>query len=89
MTDDAFDRGWWSGRHDAAFFEHTRRRILLTLGAGVAWICFTLLYVAFWAPGYTLFQSVVVVLVSLLALGGVIAGAWISFGLRMAERGFD
>ncbi len=66
-----------------------RAGILVTLAAIVAWASLTLLYLAFWAPQFTLFQSIAVLLVSLLSMFGVIAGAWISFGVRHLGDWFD
>ena len=66
-----------------------RRRLLLSIGATVGWICLTLLYLAFWAHGFTLVQSIVVIVVSLLVLGAILVGAWISFGLRFVHRWSD
>ncbi len=54
--------------------EGMRRAILLSILGPVAWLCFTLVYVGFWAQGFTLFQSIVVVLTSLVALAGVMGG---------------
>ncbi len=62
-----------------------RGRILLSVLGPIAWLIFTLLYVGFWATGFTIFQDVVVVLVSILVLGGVMAGVWISWGSRWAK----
>jgi hypothetical protein len=70
-------------------FGRLRRRMLASLGASVAWVSFTLLYVAFWAHGFTLFQSFIVVVVSLIILIAVLAGAWISFGLAFLGRWSD
>ncbi|HYK92840.1 MAG TPA: hypothetical protein VEY07_02205 [Thermoplasmata archaeon] len=56
--------------------------VLLSIAGPIAWLCFTLLYVAFWATGFTLFQSVVVILVSLLVLIGILATAWTAWGMR-------
>ncbi|MFZ0891973.1 MAG: hypothetical protein WB778_06025 [Thermoplasmata archaeon] len=63
-----------------------RWRIVLSILGTVAWIGFTLLYIAFWAHDFSLFQSVVVVVVSLLVLFGVTLAAWVSYGLRAARR---
>lgn len=62
--------------------EGMRGAILLSILGPVAWLCFTLLYVGFWAPGFSLFQSIVVILVSLLALGGVMGATWTWYGFR-------
>ena len=72
--------------HEFDLFGTLRRRLLASLAAIVAWVSLTMLYVAFWARGFSLFQSVVVVLVSLVVLAGFLLGAWISFGLRFMDR---
>jgi hypothetical protein len=66
-----------------------RWRILLSILGPVAWISFTLLFIAFWAHNFSLFQSVIVVVVSLLVLFGITLAAWISYGLRAARRWID
>ena len=75
--------------HTPDFFASLRRRIVASLAATVGWICLTLLYVAFWAHGFTIFQSIVLILVSLLVLGAFLVGAWVSFGLRFHDRSWD
>ncbi len=62
-----------------------RGRVLLSVLGPIAWLIFTLLYVGFWAKGFTIFQDVVVVLVSILVLGGVMAAVWITWGTRWAK----
>ena len=59
-----------------------RWRVMLSILGPAAWLSFTLLYVGFWAHGFTLFQSVVVILVSLVLLIGVLGGAWAYWGMR-------
>ncbi len=61
--------------------------ILLSILGPVAWLVFTLLYVGFWAKGFSLFQSIIVVLVSLLVLFGVVAAAWATWGMSRFSRG--
>ncbi|MGA8303395.1 MAG: hypothetical protein WA691_04975 [Thermoplasmata archaeon] len=70
-------------------FGGLRRRVLVSLAASAAWLSLTLLYVAFWAHGFSIFQSVVVVVVSLIVLGTVLAGTWVSFGLGWVGRWGD
>ncbi|HTP54828.1 MAG TPA: hypothetical protein VML94_07750 [Thermoplasmata archaeon] len=78
-----------SDRSTLGFFGMIRRRVLITLGATVGWLCSILLYVAFWAHAFSLFQSAVLVVVSLLVLAAIVFGAWISFGLRFMEPWYD
>jgi hypothetical protein len=70
-------------------FAQLKWAIFASLMGGLAWICFTLLYVAFWAHGFSLFQSVIVIVVSLLILCGLLTASWISFGLGFARRWDD
>jgi hypothetical protein len=62
-----------------------RARIVASIIGPVAWLCFTLLYVGFWAKGFTVFQSVIVILVSIILLAGLMAALWASFGMREAR----
>ncbi|HTW39342.1 MAG TPA: hypothetical protein VMF04_00545 [Thermoplasmata archaeon] len=87
MTDSAFSDSW--RRHHRGPWAGLRRAFLATIAGGVGWVCFTLLYVAFWAHGFSLFQSIVVIIVSLLVLGALITGAWASFGMSWATRWDD
>ncbi len=63
-----------------------RLRLVATVVGGTAWISFTLLYLGFWAHGFSLAQNVIVVLTSLVILFGTIVALWISFGLNFARR---
>ncbi|MFZ0831024.1 MAG: hypothetical protein WCB18_03615 [Thermoplasmata archaeon] len=74
---------------DYDLFGRLRRRILVSIAATVGWLSLTLLYVAFWAHDFSLFQSIVVIVVSLLILSGVLMGAWISFGMRWVSHWSD
>src|SRR2546427_8880622 len=66
--------------HDAGAACAVAASILL----GVGWLSFVLLYAAFWSGGYSLFQSIVIVLVSLLVLAGVLGAMWATWGMRFA-----
>lgn len=74
---------------DLDIFGQLRRRVIASIAGMVAWISFTLLFVAFWARGFSWYQSVIVVIVSLVVLAGVLVGAWVSYGLGFLRRGFD
>ncbi len=69
-----------------AWVEGMRWSSLLSILGPVAWRSVTLLYVAFWAQGFSLFQQVVVILVSLLILGGVMGSAWTVWGTGRGRR---
>ncbi|MGP8158852.1 MAG: hypothetical protein ACLPWO_04500 [Thermoplasmata archaeon] len=60
----------------------SRARVVASILGPVAWLSFTLLYVGFWAQGFTLFQSVIVILVSAIILGGLMGALWAAWGMR-------
>lgn len=64
-----------------------RLRVAASILLFVGWLSFVLLYAAFWAGGYSLFQSIVIVLVSLLVLAGILGAMWASWGMRFAGMG--
>lgn len=68
------------------FVEGLRWRVLLSVLGPIAWLVFTLLYLGFWASGFTLFQDLVVFLVSVLILCAVLATSWILWGGRRMRR---
>ena len=55
-------------------------RVLVSIVGPVAWLSCTLLYVGFWAKGFTLFQSLVVILLSVTILGVLMGALWASLG---------
>ncbi len=89
MTTNPFPSSTSVHNRASDLFGSLRRRIVASLAVVVGWISFTLLYVAFWAHGFSLFQSIVVILVSLLVLLASLVGAWVSFGLRFVDRWSD
>lgn len=66
--------------------EGLRWRRMASIIGPVVWLSFTLLYVGFWAHGFTLFQSVIVILVSVIVLGGVMGAVWTAWGPRYGHR---
>ncbi len=62
-----------------------RWRVAVSILLGAGWLSFVLLYAAFWSGGLSLFQSIVIVLVSLLLLAGILGAMWASWGMRFAR----
>lgn len=62
-----------------------RARVVGSILGGTAWLAFVLLYVGFWATGLTLFQSIILIIVSIVVLGGALGAIWASWGMRFAE----
>ncbi len=86
MTHDPWD-GSGDGEH---FVSGTIRaavwRIVASIFAPIAWLSFTLLFLGFWAHGFTVAQDIVVGAVSALTLLGFLLAVWVSFGFRITRR---
>jgi hypothetical protein len=64
-------------------------RVSATIVLITAWLVFILVYAFFWSGTYNLFQNVVLFIASLIALFGLIAATWASWGMRMANMNWE
>jgi hypothetical protein len=76
-------------RHPRESYFPSRARVVASILGPVAWLSFTLLYVGFWAQGFSLFQSVIVILVSIIILAGLMGAMWASWGMRRRSWSWD
>jgi uncharacterized membrane protein YkgB len=72
-------------RHQRKWDASLQFRVMATILGPVVWLSFTLLYVGFWARNFTVFQGVIVVLVSIMVLAGLMASLWAFWGMRQAR----
>lgn len=65
------------------------RRLLaltvLSILAFIVWLVFILFYALFWSTGFTLFQNIIVTIVSFLVTGGVVGIMWVLWGMKYAN----
>jgi hypothetical protein len=52
-------------------------RITITVVAGIAWLAFIILFLAFYAGNFDIWQNIAILLVSALIALGTVAVAWI------------
>jgi hypothetical protein len=48
----------------------------------IAWLVFILLYALYWSKGFSLFQNIIVTIVSLIIVGLLIGLMWVVWGFR-------
>jgi hypothetical protein len=56
--------------------------IVGTMLAIIAWLVFILFYALYWSNGFSLFQNIIVTIVSLLITGMVIGLVWVVWGWK-------
>jgi hypothetical protein len=58
--------------------------IVVTLVAAICWAIFMLLHILFWSSNFSLFQNIVIILLSIVVVGGVIGLMWVFWVFRRA-----
>jgi cation transporter-like permease len=79
--DDETSKKWeeqWS--HHAPFAP-----IVATILTVIGWLVFILAYALFWSNGFSLFQNVIVTIVSLVIMGLLVGLGWVVWGMRHAR----
>ena len=61
-------------------------RVSLSIIIGVGWLVFLILWLAFYAPAFTLYQNLAIILVSILIVGAILGAAWASWGIQYGCR---
>ncbi len=84
MADGVDEASGWRHRRFLGF-RRLRLRLVASVAALTGWVSATLLFLGFWATKFTLFQDIVVFVVSLVILFGVLAASWISFGMAFLD----
>ena len=63
-----------------------RWRVSLSIIMGVGWLAFLILWLAFYASDFNIYQNIAVVLASILLVGGVLGAAWASWGMKYGRK---
>ena len=57
-------------------------RVSLSIGMGVGWLIFFLIWLAFFAGDYNGYQNFAIILISILVVFLVLGGSWASWGMK-------
>jgi len=57
-------------------------RVYLSIGMGVGWLIFFIIWLAFYAGAYTVYQNVAIILISILVVFIVLGGVWAAWGIQ-------
>ena len=63
-----------------------RWRVSLSIILGVGWLAFLILWLAFYAADFNIYQNIAIVLASILMVGGILGAAWTSWGMKYGRR---
>ena len=63
-----------------------RWRVSLSIIIGVGWLVFLILWLAFYASDFNVYQNIAIVLASLLVVGAVLGAAWAPWGMKYGKN---
>jgi cation transport ATPase len=61
-------------------------RVTLSIGVSVGWLIFIILWLAFYAVGYTAYENIAIILVSILLVFLILGASWATWGLRYIPK---
>lgn len=61
-------------------------RVSLSIGMGVGWLIFLIVWLAFFAGEYNAYQNIAIILISILVVFLVLGGSWASWGLKYIPK---
>ncbi len=61
-------------------------RVSLSIGMGVGWLIFVILWLAFYAGNYNGYQNFAIILISILVIVVVLGGSWATWGLKHCKN---
>ncbi len=82
-NEDDKNEGWMDWERNRPFGP-----IIMSIVVVIAWLVFILLYALYWSTGYSLFQNVIVTVVSLVIAALVLGLGWMVWGMRHAPFWF-
>ena len=56
--------------------------VTLSIGMGVGWLIFLLIWLAFFAGDYSIYENFAIILISILFVFIILGGSWASWGLK-------
>lgn len=84
MTEEGISKEGFDAMKTAGFGWRVAVSILVFFG----WLIFLIIWLFFYAVDYSVFQNLAMVLVSIIAGIGILAGTWVTWGMRFAKQ-FD
>jgi len=57
-------------------------RISLSIGMGIGWLIFVIIWLAFFAGDYTIYRNIAIIIISILVVFLVLGGSWAAWGLK-------
>ena len=60
-------------------------RVAVSIVVGVSWLIFLILFLAFYADGFSIYQNLAILLASLLVVGAILGPMWAYWGIKTSR----
>ena len=60
-------------------------RVAVSIVVGVGWLIFLILFLAFYADGFSIYQNLAIILASLLVVGAILGPMWAYWGIKTSR----
>ncbi|MFB0499818.1 MAG: hypothetical protein ACETWO_00860 [Candidatus Hadarchaeaceae archaeon] len=57
-------------------------RVAVTIVVGIGWLIFLILFLAFYAGGFNIWQNIAIMFVSILVVGAILGPMWAHWGMK-------
>jgi uncharacterized membrane protein len=57
-------------------------RVAVSIAVFLAWLIFLILFLAFYADGFSIYQNLAIFLVSVLVMGAILGPIWVHWGIK-------
>ena len=63
-----------------------RGRVALSIIVGIGWLIFLIIWLAFYAQDFNVYQNIAIFLVSILAVAAILGSAWAHWGMKFGSK---
>jgi len=60
-------------------------RVAVSIVVGIGWLIFLILFLAFYAGGFNIWQNLAIMFVSLLVVGAILGPMWAYWGIKTGQ----
>ncbi len=60
-------------------------RVAVTIVVGIGWLIFLILFLAFYAGGFNIWQNIAIMFVSILVVGAILGPMWAHWGMKIGR----
>jgi len=61
-------------------------RIAVSVAIGIAWLVFLVIFLAFYAEGFSIYRNLAIFIASILVVGAILGPMWVYWGIKVGPE---